>query len=188
MNCKECEDRLALYLGGDLPRDEAALVERHFGECPGCQVFASGLKEAQALLQESHREPLAAAHFAAVRARVLAELERERRPFWKRGWVFGFAAVAAALLVIASALLPQARSRLAPVTKVQPSVVAREHLPAQVESATKQGDEGVPSGSGGPPHKRRVRPRVVVGEPVLIKVVSDNPDVVIYWIADTRGD
>jgi anti-sigma factor RsiW len=196
MNCKDWEERLALYAGGDLPKDEASEVERHLGECPGCQMFSSGLKESQELLLELHREPLAPAHFAAVRARVLAELERGRRPFWRRGWVFGFGAVAAALLV-ALAVMPPVRSWLSPGRESTPKpVLVMEHSPAS--NGGLAAGVVVPPGSLGPPvarrvlrvatHQRRTRPKAQTGEPVLIKIVSDDPDVVIYWIAETRGE
>jgi hypothetical protein len=188
MNCRDWEERLALYAGGDLPKDEAVQVERHLGECPGCQLFSSGMTESQELLQQWHREPPAPVHLAAVRARVLAELERERRPFWRRGWVFGFAAAAAALLV-APAVLPPVRSLLAPGHRPgKPPEGASEHPPVSLLGVTKQRDEGVPRGPGGPPHQRSARPKAQPGEPMLIRMVSDNPDVVIYWIADTRGE
>ena len=189
MNCSDWEVRLALYAGGDLPKDEASQVERHLGECPGCQMFSSGLKESQELLQQLHCEPLAPAHFAAVRARVLAELERRHRPFWRRGWVFGFAAVAAALL-----LMLAVRPGLWPSPK--PPVVALEHPPAGSAGGLAAGvfvpAGNIPVGTREPQptahYERRPRPKAKPGEPVLIRVVSDNPDVVIYWIADTKGD
>lgn len=197
MNCRDWEERLALYAGGDLPKDEAFEVERHLGECPGCQLFSSGLKESQEMLQELHREPLSRAHFAAVRARVLAELERGRRPFWRRGWVLGFAAVATALLV-AAAVLPPVRSLLAPGHRPtpKPPVVASEH-PSAGGAGLAAGvlvpavDQGTPVPRRvphRPPHPRHAQSKAEPGEPVLIRMVSDDPDVVIYWIADTRGD
>lgn len=198
MNCRDWEERLALYAEGDLAKEEAAQVERHLGECPGCQMYSSGLKESQVLLQEAHREPLAPAHFAAVRARVLADLERERRPFWRHGWVFGFALVAAGL--VALSVLPPVRSWLLPGHRPvpKPPVVALEHPPA-VSAGGLAAGVLVPAGnlatpaarrvaSGRPSHLRRAREKAESNEPILIKMVSDNPDVVIYWIANTKGE
>jgi hypothetical protein len=195
MNCKDWEERLALYAGGDLSKDEAAQVERHLGECPGCQMFSSGLKESQELLQELHREPLAPAHFAAVRARVLAELTvgqtivfRGLSAFWR--WAFGLAAVAAAVLV-AIAVSREFR----PIPK--PPIVALRHPPANIGGGLAAGVLVTPV-SQAPPvaqrvpkiatHQRRVRAKAQPSEPLLIKMVSDDPDVVIYWIAETRGE
>ena len=169
MNCTDWEERLALYAGGDLAPAKAAEVERHLAECAGCQMFASGLKASLELLRDAHGDALNPAHFAAVRARVVAQLERERRPFWRRAWVYGLAAVAAALL-LAVAVRP---SRC--VTP-QPPEVAMVHPPAPVVV--------VPPPT---PVRRKARP-VKPGEPVLVRMVTDNPDVVIYWISETRGE
>jgi hypothetical protein len=164
-------------------------VERHLGECPGCQMFSSGLTESQGVLQEFHREPLAPAHFAAVRARVLAELERRRRPFWRRGWAFGFAAVAVALLVVVA---PPVRSLLAPNPRPIPkSPVASSAGGLAAGVFVPPDSQGAPVTQGSPriaSHPRRARLKAQRGEPVLIRIVSDNPDVVIYWIAEARGD
>ena len=99
MNCRDWEERIALYAGGDLPPVEAAEVERHVADCAGCQVLLSGLRQSLELLREAHGEPVDPAHFAAVRARVLAKLERECRPWWRQAWAVGPAMAALVLLV-----------------------------------------------------------------------------------------
>ena len=76
-------------------------MERHLAECPACQLLASGLKEALEVLRVSHTDVPADAYFTAVRARVLAEVEKARRPVWRR--VLAWSAAAAAILVIAGA-------------------------------------------------------------------------------------
>ncbi len=183
MNCSDWEERIALHAGGDLPPAEAAEVERHLRECAGCQVLAFGLKQSLALLKEAHDEPLAAAHFSAVRARVVAELEQEPRRgvLWarRRAWSYGLAAVAVALLVML-ALRP---GRTPVVARANRSLTfAAPSLPVR-EPAT-------------PPH-RRVARRVVRAnvpdtsseEPLVVKLQTDDPNVVIYWIADRKkGD
>jgi len=189
MNCRNWEERIALYAGGDLPLAEAVEVERHLGDCPGCQVFASGLKESLELLQGAHAEPVAAAHFAAVRARVMAELEGARQPWWRKVWVYGLAAAAAALFLILALrpgppapvhhLAVQAPPPAAPVEA--PPVVPRVASHVQRKSATRR------------PHLEvSVRPPLArapdLGPPVVVKLVTDDPDVVIYWITDKSGE
>ncbi|SPE32115.1 conserved hypothetical protein [Candidatus Sulfopaludibacter sp. SbA6] len=177
MNCTDWEERLALYAGGDLAPAKAAEVEHHLAECAGCQLFASGLRAGLELLQDAHDEALDPAHFAAVRSRVRAQLERERRPFWRRAWIYGLVPVAAALMV-AVAVRP---SRwIAP----QPPEVAMVHQPAAVDPW------GVPPIPPAQPARvrRKPRPKVEPGEPVLVRLVTDNPDVVIYWISERRGE
>jgi anti-sigma factor RsiW len=183
MNCVDWEERIALYEGGDLAPDEAAEVERHLAACAGCQVFASGIRQSLALLREAHAEPLDASAFAAVRARVIGELER--RP--ARRWWLALAAVCAAALVAAIFAIrttPPGRPvalRAAPTPQVEvprliepspappPAVVVRVH------------------------HRRPRREPAVEApkaetQPLVVKMVTDDPNIVIYWIADTRGE
>ena len=188
MNCSDWEERIALHAGGDLPPAEAAEVERHLRECAGCQVLASGLKQSLALLKEAHHEPLAPAHFSAVRARVVAELEQQQRrgSLWarRRPWGYGLAAVAVALLVML-ALRPERTPVAAtrqPLSNVRGSDVSE---PRTLESGM------VPNRP--PPHRRLARrvlrakePDTPNPEPLIVKLQTDDPNVVIYWIADRK--
>ena len=124
MNCVEWEERVALHAGGDLAGGEAAEVERHLGECPGCQVMWSGLRDDLAVMRAAHAESPAAAHFTAVRGRVMAELERQARPWWRMSWVYGMAALAAVLLALA--LWPRGPVPAAPriLASIPPAPVA----------------------------------------------------------------
>jgi anti-sigma factor RsiW len=178
MNCSDWEERVALHAGGDLPPAEAAAVERHLRECAGCQVLASGLKQSLALLKEAHDEPLAVAHFSAVRARVVAELDQKQRLLWRRAWSIGLAAAVVAVLVMLAVRPERTQERRAPI-------VAVNHPPAIV----------VPEPVVPPPPPRRlarhvVRPPIVPDtpdpEPLIVKLQTDDPNVVIYWIADRK--
>jgi Putative zinc-finger len=163
MNCVEWEERVALYAGGDLAAEEAAGVERHLGECAGCQVFASGMRQALETMREAHREIPVEAHFAAVRARVMERIASPRRAIW---W---YAAAAAAILIMVLAV----RFEWQPVP---PDPVAVVQAPAP------------PAGALVIPK----RPERVIRRPktkqVMIRLVTDDPDVVIYWIAEQKGD
>ena len=183
MNCSDWEERIALHAGGDLPRAEAAKVERHLRECAGCQVVASGLKESLALLKEAHHEPLAPAHFSAVRARVVAELEQARRrgALWARwrAWGFGLAAV-----VVASLVMLALRPGRTPV-----AVRSNRSLTVAALSPPAVREPMVPL----PPHRRVARhvarpnvPDTPDPEPLIVKLQTDDPNVVIYWIADRK--
>jgi anti-sigma factor RsiW len=177
MNCSDWEERVALHAGGDLPPAEAAEVERHLRECAACQVLASGFEQSLALLREAHNEPLAPAHFSAVRARVVAELEQKRRPLWAWAWSFGLAAAAVALLVTLALRPGRTPERRAPVVAVNHPPVVVAHEPAVAT----------------PPHPRVARraarpivPDAPDPEPLIVKLQTDDPNVVIYWIADRK--
>jgi hypothetical protein len=177
MNCRDWEERIALHAGGDLAPAEAEEVERHLRECAGCQVLASGLRQSLAWLKEEHDEPLAGAHFSAVRARVVAELERGAPWARRRAWGYGLAAAAVVALLAMLALRPGRT----PV-RLAPPVVAANHAPVVAVR------EPV---SPPPPHRRVVRRKVkqepaAQPEPLIVKLQTDDPNVVIYWIADRK--
>lgn len=169
MNCAEWEERVALYAGGDLEPPAAASVEKHLRECPGCQMFASGIRQSLEGLRSAHEDVPAEAVFAAVRARVMERVAPRRRVVWAYG--LG-AAVAALLLVLAIGIPrdavpppPQALVRT-PEPPAEAFVIPRP-VPARVE---------------------RTVIRRAAREQVLIKLVTNDPDVVIYWIAESKGD
>ena len=161
MSCVEWEERIALYAGGDLSLAEVQAVEWHVAECAGCQMLLSGLRQSLALVREVHREPIEAAHFAAMRARVLGELERTPARRWRFAWGFAMAAAAAVLLI---AMWPRPEQHMA---------LPMPHAPAALVLAKVLLE---------PPKARPRKPQD--SENVVIKIETDNPDVVIYWIAE----
>jgi hypothetical protein len=99
-----------------------------------------------------------------VRQRVLARIRGERAPRRPFGWVcVGAAGLAAAAAVWA--LLPRP-PELAPLL---PPVV-RPAAPVVVR-----------------PRPARMRPRAS-SAPLLVKLYTDDPEVIIYWIIERKGD
>jgi hypothetical protein len=172
MNCGQWEERVALYAGGDLASEDARAVESHLAECAGCQILLSGLPESLGLLREAHAEPVDAAHLAAVRARVLAELERGRNRWWRLAWV-GAAAVLAVLLFWAVRPAAPPVSRIAKLPPAPSPVIATAPRPREARSRQLA-----------KPRERKLPPP----ETVLVKLESNDPDVVIYWITETKGE
>jgi anti-sigma factor RsiW len=183
MTCKDWEERIALHAGGDLPAAEAAEVEAHLEACDECRGVAVAFGAGLELLREAHREPLGEAHYAAVRARVLSELQRERRPVWRRIWVCGLVAVAAAAILL---LWPRpvhtpARIEIAVIRPAAPNIERpRPVAPAPVMRPRRAASlvRRVPREAAvSEPEKRPV-------EPLVVKLLTDDPNVIIYWIAD----
>ena len=166
MNCVEWETRVALHAGGDLMGPKALEVEHHLGECSACQLLWSGLRESLAVLQAAHGELPAAAHFTAVRSRVMAELERNARPWRRLAWISAVAAVAALMLVLTfwpGRAVPEAPRMLASIPPA----------PEVVKAA--------------PAVRRPVRQVVAHASrraPLTVKLQTTDPNIVIYWIAD----
>lgn len=179
MNCRDWEERIALYAGGDLGPQESSAVERHLEGCGECRGFAQGIADSLALVRAAHEEPIAAGHYAGVRAAVLDRLAREPRP-WRR-WLW--APALAAGLAVAGLFLT-----VRPVEKPKPNVYMAAMLPpVELPAVPVRPAEPVAQ----PVPVRRPRPRRTVApkppepvEPLVVKLITNDPDVVIYWIAD----
>jgi hypothetical protein len=164
MNCAEWKERVALYAGGDLVEAD---VELHLAECEDCRAFCAGIRQTLDALRDEHRSDIAAAEFAAVRSRVIAEIERGRRVWQRLAWASGVGIAAAAALLavfVRPAPLP------APPPRVAVSVPSVE-LVRSVE-----GPLAVARPNAAPPRHGR--------EPIVVKLQTADPNIVIYWIAD----
>jgi hypothetical protein len=169
MNCRQWEERIALGEGD--PE-----VERHLESCVACREFAMDLQQSLRLLWKAHQESLTDAPMAAVRARVLDRVQSRR--LWWPVWVGGVATavVLLALWVAPGTRVPQRNPRPAPSIAVapvpnQPSVASRPE-PKRVARA----------------HRVRKPPPPPATETLVVKLITDDPDVVIYWIVDPKGD
>jgi hypothetical protein len=193
VNCTDWEERVSLYAGGDLAAAEALDVERHIAGCAACQLVLSGVREGLELLREAHDAEIAPAHLAAVRARVLAQLGRERVLWW-RVWLFGLA-LGTAALIAALAVWPGRQPGTPETTMPAPPQLAVHHAPPP-DVALVPPEAAMPADAAPLRRVRSVRrkPRKLAprnsgpAEPLVVKLVTDNPDVVIYWIADKRGE
>jgi hypothetical protein len=193
MTCGDWEERIALYAGGDLA--ETAELERHLAACPGCREAAAAYARNLEMLRQAHGESIPTAHYAAVRARVLAELNSGRRPVWRRLWVCAGAGAAVAMAFL---LFPRQVKTPEPVGQPFQAAAA---LPGGVPEAAARVPPRKPSGPGSARVARArarqvVRPAVPKGrpggpphlEPLMVKLFTDDPNVIIYWIADGKGD
>jgi hypothetical protein len=133
------------------------------------------------LLREAHREPIAEAHYAAVRARVLSHLETQRRP--SRYWVWVFAA--AVVLVVVGRIPWSARVPLGP-----PLAQVQTHAAIEGPTGGSAADQGVRPTLARHSHRHsRALPAAyrVVGplalQPLVVKLVTNDPNIVIYWIS-----
>ena len=104
-------------------------------------------------------------HFTAVRTAVISEIQRERKVWRRLAWASGVGIAATLLLGIS--LLP------GPPPAPPPRIATV--IPAA--SLERTPDRPAPA----PPVVRKPR---VPHEPVLVKLQTADPKIVIYWIAD----
>lgn len=94
MNCKNFEERIALYIEGDLPEFEGKEVKIHLDSCKACQEFASELKQSIHALKELREEPIPDALGLRVHHVVLKKLKRPEENLiykhlpWLPLWMF----------------------------------------------------------------------------------------------------
>ena len=205
MTCASYEPLIALYVENDLPVRETAGIEAHLAGCATCRAFAAALSLNQRALRElgqEHPDPQA---LAVVRQRVRTALESPVEPRTAR-----FApvwAIAAAAGVAVLAFLLQQRTDGGPAAPpVAPTVV---HAPAVPRTTPPVRPLATPSsgpitprpaeasaprtartGSRGTPTRRVAVPaaRSLSPQPdLLIKLVTSDPDIVIYWLVEQNG-
>jgi len=181
VNCEQASELAALAASGDVtPAEQRALVS-HMAGCGECraeaQAFEALCGQLAVMREESAPEPV----YAAVRARVLGEIG-ERRV----GWAMlspAFAVVVACTVILAVLLHPKAAVRTQPVDKPA-AVMADADIPDIPEA--------VPA-IAAPSLVRKIRHAVAQSkaqeavEPLVVHWFTDDPDVVIYWIADGRS-
>jgi hypothetical protein len=117
------------------------------------------------LLRAAHQEPIDPAHYTAVRARVLAEIERTRNPWRRLAWISGAAATLAAILF----LIPVPRPELPPLPAPAAPLFA-----ATLEPSTPPTPRVIARAAAPRQHR----------QPLTIKLQTSDPNIVIYWIAD----
>jgi hypothetical protein len=140
--------------------------------------------------------PLRDADYAAIRARVRAEIaRREERRWWPLFVRFAFAAVM--IVVLAMLVVPRKEeTKVAPqVVKHVPAPVTTAYAPAPLPAAPDSSSEflGVPRRERSLPHKTRgtrgtprnpEEPKQIAQspEPMRIELQTADPDVRIIWI------
>jgi anti-sigma factor RsiW len=182
MSCSKFETDIALYAGGDLPPGRMARVEAHLAECADCRALAEDLRAEQALLSELRDDPLEDAMLAQVRQRVLAEV---RHTGWKagfspRGALAPLLALAAALLLAVILIWPRHHSGAAPR-----AAAASHAVQAEVGRGPAAAHGAAPLARKSRHHLRRP-PAAQPGPPLLVQFVTDDPNIVVYWLIDQK--
>ena len=190
MSCS-FEALVALHVEGDLDESERQRVESHLRTCPDCWDLAEDLRESQAIFKSIRQDVPNQAMLSAVRARVLEGVAGMESGGWfSRFFPFGFRQRATlagvALLIIGGGALWLARGPEAPVVPPPPAAVSLQAVTEPMLPLT----ERPPAVK---PRVRRQRPTTVpqdqeLQEQVTIRLVTDDPNVIIYWLGDEKGD
>ncbi|MCI0606717.1 zf-HC2 domain-containing protein, partial [bacterium] len=74
MNCISYQEQIALWIEGDLPADQSALLEAHSRTCETCRSFTAEMKESQAQLRKLKDGTDNAFVYQKIRSNVLAQI------------------------------------------------------------------------------------------------------------------
>ena len=199
MKCSDFERLVALYVEEDLHEAERASVEAHLRTCSTCWDLAEDLKESQSVFKAIRQDVPAAAALSNLRERVMSEVEGLQSASWfERLFPGAFrrrAALAGVLVLVAGygvwqfARVPAAGPASVPQVPVQ---TAASRPPAPVVVAPPMVAE---TKAPAPKRVRRKAPGLVplpaseqAPQQVTIKLLTDDPNVIIYWLVDEKGD
>ena len=186
MSCDRVYE-IGLWVEGDLPAAESAALERHLSECRSCRDEVEAIRGSQRLLKDLSAESLQPAVYSAVRARVMARIQRPSRASrWR--WAAAAAALACGLMLMMVLRRPSVPAR--------PPAAARAAAvqPVTAPPRTAQPDLPHVPARAGTVHRARhgspaPRPAAAAArQPLKIQLFTSDPEVVIYWIVDPKGD
>ena len=198
MSCHEFEGLIALYVEGDLDGTDQRRVESHLHGCLDCQSLADELRESQAAFKSMRQDVPDESALSSVRARVLADVaDMESGSLFERLFWGGFrqrATLAGTVLLVGGALLWLSSRQDVPADFVaDPVVVVRVPAPEPESVVAPAPPPPAPLPKPEVRTQRRQRPRQVVVSPepqpqVTIKLLTDDPNVIIYWLGEEKGD
>ena len=169
MSCQAFEALIALYVEGDLPGRDTPPVEEHLAVCADCRELLEDFRASQAAVKELGSEVVDAALLSAVRAGVLARIDDRRVAVWP--WVAALAAALALLVMLSPLRRPVPEPRPVAIAQAPPSLQAPPNPPV----------------AGHPPVRRPSSARRPAA-PLVVKMYTDDPDIVIIWLVDQTGD
>jgi len=178
MSCDKFEPLIALYVENDLTVAETQAVESHLAGCDSCRKFAAEMRESQGALKTLRTEFVDDAVLLQVRTEVLGVAShRERGVAWLR-----YAIAAGLVLALLAGWLVRRQTgntlvgvqsvhAIFPAPPAQP--VVRPRQSRVVASRVRR-------------RPRQKAPRFK-SEPLVVKMITDDPQVVIYWLVDQNG-
>ncbi|HEV8148461.1 MAG TPA: hypothetical protein VGP79_18855 [Bryobacteraceae bacterium] len=185
MNCQECERLLAAD-------ETSAGLDRHLAECVECRELAADLRANAEAFREMTAMPM-----PSVRGAVLGQVRaRETRRQVAR-WGWALAAAAAMLMVFVatrqapevqrqatrSPALQEEQRRATPLAGSEKRLAAQQNRqatrsPALLIAREMRQQASPLAGS----EKRAPAPQ----EPLKVKMLTSDPDVVIYWLIEPK--
>jgi hypothetical protein len=211
---KSCypEDAWALYVEDDVSGSQTERMHAHLLDCPQCRDIVNELHESQLVIKSLRPESAPATAHAIVRERVLDEVLRQQSTGWTwrlERMLFGirwrYAVCGVALIAFSAALLWQSKPSnearnvtvsALPVSPSSPSAIEKR-IASEPDSGTREirraRRPAKPIERREPPAREAATepdapPNIAeTPRPAMVKLLTDDPNVVIYWIVDQKG-
>jgi len=215
MNCAAFEKSIALYVENDLRESERRSVEAHLESCVACRGLADELRESQSVFKALRSGAVNTSSLADLRQRVLNEVgDLEPAPGWaialhrlffaglrQKSAVAGFAL---AVLVSGAWWYGQPRLVVNPLEPV-PVDIARFEAPSSpadipvsnitprvttVRRTSKHSAISVAVSQELSTAELPAEPVTLQTQNTLapMKFLTDDPDIIIYWLPRDKGD
>lgn len=170
MSCAKFESLIALYMESDLPEREERMVEAHLETCHSCREFAADIGESQTALKELRIDFVEESALQDVRRGVLFHLSTSRKTaVWPK-----YAIAAMLLAGLWAGWWWRAQTAVPPEVQPRAAVIA----PPVSEAPVPRQRVAVA--------RHRKRP-AFKSEPLVVKILTDDPQVVIYWLVSQNG-
>lgn len=177
MSCARFDPDVALYAGDDLPPARRRRLEAHLAQCSNCRALLEELTGQRTLLAGLGADANEDARLAVLHNRVMAQVSAA--PARRRPALIPLLALAAAILLTVILAWPRHS-----VEHRQPARIATRQPAAPVEQAPPV----VPAVHKAVRRHRRRKPAAEPGPPLLVQFVTDDPNIVVYWLVDRKGD
>ncbi len=176
MSCTKFESLIALYVESDLAEGDERLVEAHLETCHGCREFAADIRESQMALKELRMDFVEESALQEVRAGVLNQFGTPRKvAAWPK-----YAVAAMLLAGLWAGWLWRVRTAMPP--DVQPRAAVTASPPFAAVPVLRQRVYTAQVSR----HHRQTTP-AFKSESLVVKIVTDDPQVVIYWLVGQNG-
>lgn len=194
MRCPDFEKLIALEIEGDLGPRAGERLREHLRGCPSCREFVEGITASQSMLKQLRGEAVDDSTMVEVRRRVMERVGKGG-PSWLYAWRWKYAYVLAAFGVLAGAVMllraPVEAPRRLVSTLLRPppapevtSIEARAKPPAP---RVPKRDIELPRIEFPRIEPARIDPPESPNQ-LVVKLLTDDPEIVIVWLIDQNGD
>ena len=184
MNCRQYERLIALMIEGDLPNADSKHLYEHLASCQACTIFRDELIKSQGALKALQNEKIDLVISDAVHARIIDAIRLEKRhPGKSRNLVrlvqpLSYA-LAAILIMTGGIWFLRGMASNSQNEASNINIASQTEITAMLEGSHEVTEDDT---------QLVVEPTESIkpANSVVIKILTDNPNVVIYWLVDNK--